>query len=143
MLPASVRHALRRWRRRPGLALTATLILAIGIGATTAMYSIVNAVLLKDEPWPDADRLVRVYSVLPQQRTNPAYRTAWNRSEVSWPAWRDVQKVPFFVDVAAWVPSQQIVGDEQTELVRAFYASSTLPLIVGARPALGRFFTAE
>ncbi len=143
MLPAAVRHALRRWRRRPGLAITATLILAIGIGATTAMFSIVNAVLLTDEPWPDADRLVRVYGVLPQQRTNPAYRTTWNRSEIAWASWRDVQKVPLFAEVAAWVPNQQIVGDDQTELVRAFYASSTLPLIVGAQPALGRFFTAE
>ena len=82
----SLRHALRRWRRRPGLAVVAVLILAIGIGATTAMYSIVDAVLLRAEPWPDADRLVRIYGVLPPQRTNPAYRTTWNRSEIGWAA---------------------------------------------------------
>jgi len=125
------------------LAIVATLILAIGIGATTAMYSMVDAVLLKAEPWPHADRLVRIYGVLPEQRTNPSYRTTWNRSAIGWASWRDAQQVSLFENVAAWVPDRQIVGDDQTELVRAFFASSTLPQIVGAQPALGRFFTAD
>jgi hypothetical protein len=78
-----MRHALRRWRRRPGLAIVATLILAIGIGPTTAMYSTVDAVLLKDEPWPHADRVVRVYSVLPPQRAaNRATRDRHRRSGI-------------------------------------------------------------
>jgi putative ABC transport system permease protein len=127
----ALRHALRRWRRRPGLAVIAVLILAIGIGATAAMYSIVDAVLLKAEPWPGADRLVRIYGVVPPLRANPAFRNTWNRSEISWPAWRDVQQLPLFENVAVWAPSQQIVGEDRTELVRAFYASSTLPQIVG------------
>jgi ABC-type antimicrobial peptide transport system permease subunit len=141
IIATDVRHALRRWRRRPGLALTATLVLAIGIGATTAMASMVHAVLLQDEPWPDADRLVRIYGVLPGQRTNPAYTTRWNRVPISWPSWRDLRRSASFADVAVWVPDQRIVGDDSTELVRAYFASSTLPLLVGARPALGRFFT--
>ena len=71
-LPSGVRHAVRRWRHRPGVAVTAVLVLSLGIGATTAMYSIVDAVLLKAEPWPDADRLVRIYGVQPQLRTERA-----------------------------------------------------------------------
>ena len=141
MRPTDLRFALRRWRRRPALAIVATLVLALGIGATTAMYSIVNAVLLKDEPWQNADRLVRIYAVQPHQRTNPAYANRWDRMPIAWQSWRDLQNSRAFADVAVFVPDQQIIGDEQTELARAFFASSTLPLLVGAKPAIGRFFT--
>jgi hypothetical protein len=121
MLPSGVRHAFRRWRHRPDVAVTAILVLSLGIGATTAMYSIVDAVLLKAEPWPDADRLVRIFAVQPQQRPNPSYQNTWNRGPISWQSWRDLQKVQAFADVAVWVPDQQIVGNERTELVRAFF----------------------
>src|SRR5688572_25172835 len=134
ILPSGVRHAVRRWRHRPGVAVTAVLVLSLGIGATTAMYSIVDALLLKGEPWPNAEQLVRVYAVQPHLRINPSYEKTWNRGAISWQSWRDLQRVPAYDDVAVWVPDQQIVGDDKTELVRAFFASSTLPLLVGARP---------
>jgi putative ABC transport system permease protein len=143
MLPSALRFAVRRWRHRPALALIATLVLALGIGATTAMFSIVNGVLLKDEPWPDADALVRIYAVQPHQRANPAYAGRWDRMPISWQSWRDLQRSQAFADVAVWATGQQIVGDDRTELVQAFHASSTLPALVGATPALGRFFTAD
>jgi predicted permease len=138
-----LRHVMRRWRRRPGLAVVAVLVLSLGIGATTAMFSLIDAVLLADEPWPEADRLVRIYGVQPGQRSNPAAASTWNRGGIAWQSWRQLQELPHFDDVVAWVPGDQIVGDERTELVRAFFASSTLPHLVGARPALGRFFTAS
>jgi putative ABC transport system permease protein len=140
MAATSLRYAVRRWRHRPVLAITATLILALGIAATTAMFSIVNAVVLKDEPWPDAGRLVRVYGVNPQQRSNPAYAKSWNRGGVSWASWRDLQKLPEFSTVAAFVAGDYLIGDENPEVVRAFFASSELPALAGARPAQGRFF---
>ena len=143
ILPATLRYAFRRWRHRPGLAVTATLVLALGIGATTAMFSIVQAVVLKEEPWPDADRLVRVYAVEPRLRSNPAFATRWNRMPISWQSWRDLQNAPTFGDVAVWVPGQQVVGDERPELVQSFFASSTLPLLLRAKPAQGRFFNAD
>ncbi|HEX5070675.1 MAG TPA: ABC transporter permease, partial [Vicinamibacterales bacterium] len=142
-MPQSLRFALRRWRTRPGLAIVAIVILAIGIGTTTAMFSLVNAVLLTEEPWPHADRLVRIFAVQPQQRNSPAFAATWNRGDLGWASWRDVQRAPFVADAAAWLPDQQIVGDNQTELVQAMYASSTLPSLLGARPEAGRFFTAE
>ena len=143
LLPSALRFAVRRWLRRPGLALTAVLVLALGIGGTTAMFSIVNAVLLKAEPWPDADRLVRVYGVSPPQRTNPAAAATWNRGALSWASFLDVRKLPLFEDVVAWTPAEQIIGDGRPELVRAFMAFSTLPAFMGAKPLHGRFFTAD
>ena len=56
-----VRYAARALRRSPGFTLTATLVLALGIGASTAMFSAVDAVLVSRLPYPDDDRLVRIY----------------------------------------------------------------------------------
>jgi predicted permease len=118
-------------------------VLAIGIAATTSMFSIVSAVLLQAEPWPDAERLVRVFGVRPQERANRALADTWNRGGISWAAWRDLQAHPAFADVAVWVPNQQIVGDEQPELVGSFFASSSLPRILNVGPLHGRFFNAD
>ena len=61
-----VRYALRTLRRSPGFAIVAVLTLALGIGATTAIYSVVDTILLQPLPFPDSDRLVRVVENFPQ-----------------------------------------------------------------------------
>jgi len=65
-----VRYALRQLRRSPGFALTAVLTLALGIGATTAMYQVVQGVLLAPLPYPAASRLMGVAFTFPQEKPN-------------------------------------------------------------------------
>jgi predicted permease len=135
-----VRNALRHWRRRPGLAFLAALVLALGIGATTAMFSIVNGVLLSTEPWPNADSLVAIYEVHPDQSANPAYTTRWNRMGIGAASWRDLQHSPAFSGIGIWTSDQGVLGDERTDLVTVFYASSSLLPMFVRQPVQGRFF---
>ena len=66
-LLTDLRHTLRSLARSPGFAMAAVLTLAVAIGATTAIFSVVDGVLLRPLPFPDADRLVRVtLRTLPQ-----------------------------------------------------------------------------
>lgn len=77
-------HAFRQFRRRPTLALATVLILALGIGANTAVFSVVDGVLLQEVPLPNADRLVRVFSDIPNNgasaATLPGFRD-WAREK--------------------------------------------------------------
>ncbi len=58
---ADLRYAVRALRRNPGFTLAATLVLGLGLGATTAVWSVVDTVLLSDLPYPEPDRIVRIY----------------------------------------------------------------------------------
>jgi len=66
-LGRDVRYAVRGLRRNPGFTATALITIALGIGATTAVLTIVNGILLRPLPYPDADRLVRIYQVNREQ----------------------------------------------------------------------------
>ncbi len=83
-LRQDVRYGLRAFRREPGFSAAALLTLALGLGANTAIFSVVNAVLLKALPFPDSERLV----ALDEVRLEHGSRT------VSWMDYRDCATVP-------------------------------------------------
>jgi putative ABC transport system permease protein len=78
-----VSYAARGLARNPGFAAAAVVTLALGIGATTAVFSVVNAVLLRPLPYPDSDRLVRIVERLPARNANtaPSRRTGMTWTE--------------------------------------------------------------
>jgi len=128
---------------RPALALTAVLILAIGLGATTAIFSIVDAVLLRPLPWAEPDRLVSVYVERPEWRTNPVLAASWNRGDLSWPILKDLQRATSLRAFAAWRSDRPTLNSDQNELVQVLHVASNLLPMLGLAPAHGRFFTAD
>src|SRR2546428_3022210 len=92
-LRQACRYAIRTWRRRPGFAIVAMLTLALGIGANTAIFSIVNAVLLRPLPYAHSDRLVSVWG-----RT-----TAFPRGLISYQEYEEIRKqTGTFEAMALW-----------------------------------------
>ena len=85
IVPTDIRYAARRWAAHPGLAITVVLTLGLGIGATTAIFSVVDGVLLRPLPWHEPDRLVSAYIVREQWRTDPALAFNWDNGFISWP----------------------------------------------------------
>ena len=127
-----LRYALRMLRRRPGFTAVAVLTLALGIGGNTAIFSVVNAVLLRALPYPDAGRLVSVYESLPQGGTGSVSVP----NLMDWRAQSDA-----FTGLAAYQYGDFNLREEQ-QPVRAVGATVTANFfdVLGATPQYGRGF---
>jgi putative ABC transport system permease protein len=122
--------------RSPGFAATAVLTLALGIGATTALFTVVNAVLLKPLPFPDSNRLVQVW------RSELPALTYGSASYPRYLDWREHQRV--FTDLGAWSPrGYTISGIQGPERVPGAMASASFFTVIGAPPVVGRYFSDE
>ena len=133
-----LRHGARLLRRSPGFAAIAIAALAIGIGANTAIFSVVNAVLLKRLPYDDPDRLAIVWERnIPRNRlTNPV-------SPGNYIHWREMNHS--FIDLAAVAPTFNFtltgVGDP-VEIPGQVVTGQFFP-ILGVKPLLGRLLTMD
>ena len=132
-----VHYALRRFRKNPGFTVIAVLILALGIGANTAIFSAVYAVLLRPLPFKDASRLVFV------RKQNPS--RGWTRNPISPPevlAWRDQSGA--FEDMAALTDrSCVLTGTQETEADPCEVISSNLFSVLGVSSFRGRAFSSD
>ena len=98
-----VKFAIRSFRRAPGFTLVAVLTLAVGIGANTAIFSAVNAMLLRPLPFREPDRLMQVSLTVPARRDIPARDDApWSYPKFE--VFRDAQTI--FQSVTLWYESQ-------------------------------------
>ena len=131
-----VRYGLRALRRSPGFAAVAILTLSLGVGATTAIFSVVDAVMLKPLPFPTADRLVRVESVI---LATGAGGAASYPDFVDWRAQNHV-----FDRMAAFRTGDfTLVGAREPLHLEGAVVSAQLFSLLGAAPALGRGFLPE
>lgn len=138
------RYGFRTLRRAPGFAAVTILVMALGIGATTSLFTIVRSVLLRPLPFRDPDKLVMVYEHF---RYSPNGSASDNYNVVA-PAdfreWRE--QTHGFEDMAAWRWwGCNVTGDkgELPEVVAAASGSWNLFSLLGVQPALGRTFAAN
>ena len=134
-----VRYALRQLRRSPGFTLTALLTLALGLGATAAVYSVVQSVLLEPLPYPDADRLVGVAFTFPQERPN-AEQTGAAADFI-----RDHSNAfasTAVMDDGSAAVNLSIAGG-RAEQVSSLHVSEGYFRTLGVMPAMGRAFSAD
>jgi len=130
-----LRFALRQLSRRPGLTVAAVLTLALGIGANTAVFSVVSGVLIEPLPYPEPDRLVRVYDESPDFPRFPVAPAAFND-------YRELD-LPFSGFAVYSVGNLQFSADDRPEQLTCMRISSEFFDVVGLPPVLGRGFTRE
>jgi len=132
-----LRHAARTLLRSPGFALVAVLTLALGIGANTAVFSIVNALLLKALPYRDAGRLVALWESREHEGVD--------RSPVSPPNYLDWSAQSRTLrDMAAYrYWGFDLSGGEEPERITGARVSASLLALLGVRPEAGRGFLEE
>jgi predicted permease len=140
-LAQDVRYALRTLRKAPGFALVAVLTLALGIGATTALFSVVRGVLLKPLPFPAPERLVRLWQASPSQDLP--------RTAISSPDFDDWKaRQTSFSELGAWfnvegMTGVDLSGQGDPERLKATYVTDGFFSALGASPRLGRALLPE
>jgi predicted permease len=134
-LHLDLRLALRTLRARPGFTAVAVITLALGIGANSAIFSVINAVLLRPLPYPQPAQLMTVWLDNRLQ--------GWPQDITSYPMyedWRD--RSSSFADMAAWsFGRMNVSGDGEPQRVLGVQASPNLMQVLGAKAAEGRVFS--
>lgn len=133
----TLQFAFRSLRQAPGFALVAILALALGIGANSAIFSVVNAIFLRPLPYADADAIVQLTSSVPEQQLDGI--------GFSWPRLQAVrERQQSFSVIAMSIGSGfNVTGDGDPEQVQGMQVSHEFFPLLGVQPALGRIFVAD
>jgi len=136
-LVQDLRYAVRMLRKRPGFTATAVLTLALGIGANTAMFSVINAIFLRPLPFSEADRIYVVHRI----------GNRFGGTSLSMPIFLAWQKpgTEFFDHLAliGWKNASTLTGHGEPERIPSAGATSELFSVLDVHPALGRNFRPE
>jgi putative ABC transport system permease protein len=132
-----VRYGLRMLRKKPGFTAVAVLTLALGIGANTAIFSIVNAVVLRPLPYKDSSRIVTFHT---KTTMFPAFTLP-----LSWPAFQEIRAHASSLEetTACWVMDRTLTGRDQPEVLSVTGVSSGFFEELGARAAQGRLLSEQ
>lgn len=127
-------YAVRSLRRTPGFALTAVLVIALGVGANTAVFSLADFVLVRPLPYQDADRLVKIWEQGPAG-TNEA-------SPANYRDWKAM--TPSFSSMGAyWRRAANLVSAAEPQRLETVRATPELLPLLGVAPLIGRIFTPQ
>ena len=132
-----VRYSVRALIAKPGFAAVAVITLALGIGATTAIFSVVNSVLIRPLPYAEAERITSIGPVFQDKGQGPGYNSYPNFAD-----WRDQSRS--FERMAAYRSRGVVVtGGGEAERIDGARVSSDFFSTLRVQPLLGRTFTAE
>jgi putative ABC transport system permease protein len=132
-----IRYGVRMLFKRPGLTISVVIVLALGIGANSAIFSVVSAVLLRPIPWADPERIVSVHEInlkrgVDSQIVSPANFLDWREESQS------------FEQMAGWrFVYLNLTGRDQPERVQGLNVSASYFPLLGVKAALGRTFLPE
>ena len=128
-----LKFAFRSFLKRPGFAAVAVVTLALGIGGSTAIFTVVDAALLRGLPYKSPDRLVHLWEKTPQD--------AFSKREFSYPDYQDYQKNNVFDGLAAYTGGRVLLsGDGDSESVGGPRVNASFFNVLGVDPILGRTF---
>jgi len=131
-----LRYGLRMLRKSPGFTAIAVLTIALGIGATTAIFSVVDAALLHPLPYPQPEQLVSIQDDLPGVGARDA--------GMSEPEWQDLHRSGIFEYVSpTWFDENNLTGSSQPARVRLLIVAPNYFALLGVKPQLGRAFNPE
>jgi predicted permease len=141
-LARDLRHSLRALRRTPAFTSVAVVTLALGIGANTAMFSVIDAVLLEPLPYRDPDRLIRLFAHLPADES-PTRAPLRPMIGLSFAELQELRARTRTLSAAALstVVFATWIGETHTYRVEGARVSPALFEMLGVRPSAGRFFT--
>jgi len=133
-----IRYGVRTLAKNPGFTIVAVLTLALGIGANTAIFSVVESLLLRSLPYPHPEQLVQIWNTYPPQvpkgALTPGDYADWRRQNAS------------FSEMGAYARNSQgfnLSGEGEPQRIEAGYADSGLFPMLGVHPAAGRAFLPE
>src|SRR5579872_1966889 len=137
---SDLRYAFRTLAKNPGFAIIVVLILAVGIGANTAMFSVVDGILLRPLPFKDAERLYAVQEVAPKfAHLAPAFPVSYHHLREWRKDWTSAEDIAVFNTFT----TNLTTPDGEPERLNGGRASWNLFPILGIQPQIGRSFTAE
>jgi putative ABC transport system permease protein len=132
-----LKFSARSLLKRPALTLIAIITLAIGIGSTSAIFSVVNALVIKPLPFPQLDRIVAIWEKVPSRGVERNEASMANYLD-----WRAQNKTFEQVGLSTWW-STNLTGVGEPERLQGFQVSTNFLDVVGVKPLLGRGFAAD